>query len=57
MAISRKAFLWDIICVEWLDHCIAPEVFISDCIQPNFCIRTFAQHALSIAKNDTGMDN
>ena len=31
MAVQRKAFLGDIIlCGDWLDHCIAPEIFISD---------------------------
>ena len=41
MAIPRKAFLGDI-CGDWLDHCIAPELFISDSLiikddLPLFC--------------------
>ena len=33
MGIQRKAFLSDI-CGDWLDHCIAPELFISDSVFP-----------------------
>ena len=39
MTIPRKAFLGDIIvCVNWLDHCIAPELFISDSVFPCFAL-------------------
>ena len=37
MAIPRKAFLGDI-CGDWLDHCIAPELFISDSVFPGFAL-------------------
>ena len=37
MAIPRKAFLGDI-CGDWLDHCIAPELFISDSVFPCFAL-------------------
>ena len=37
MAIPRKAFLGDI-CGDWLDHCIATELFISDLVFPCFAL-------------------
>ena len=38
MAKPRKAFLGDIIlCGDWLDHCIVPELFISDSGLSVFC--------------------
>ena len=37
MAIPRKAFLGDI-CGDWLDHCIAPELFISVSVFPRFAL-------------------
>ena len=37
MAIPRKAFLGDI-CGDWLDHCLAPELFISDSVFPCFAL-------------------
>ena len=37
MAIPRKVFLGDI-CGDWLDHCIAPELFISDSVFPCFAL-------------------
>ena len=39
MAMPRKAFLGDI-CGDWLDHCIAPEVFISDSVFPCFALNS-----------------
>ena len=40
MAIPRKAFLGDI-CGDWLDHCIAPELFISDSVFPCFALNPY----------------
>ena len=37
MAKPRKAFLGNI-CGDWLDHCIAPELFISDSVFPCFSL-------------------
>ena len=37
MAIQRKSFLGDI-CGDWLDNCIAPELFISDSVFPCFAL-------------------
>ena len=37
MAIPRKAFLSDI-CGDWLDHYIAPELFIYDSVFPCFAL-------------------
>ena len=37
MAMPRKAFLGDI-CGDWLEHCIDPELFISDSFFPCFAL-------------------
>ena len=50
MAIPRKAVLGGI-CDDWLDHCIAPELFISDFVFPCFALNPSFAALLCVAPN------